>query len=406
MENGLEVIVREARGSNAAALVVLYDIGGNHDPEGASGLGHLIEHCYVTSAAGDHKSRTMQEYVARYKQGWNAQTGCDYTVIAAVFPANRLEQEIADAAARMGDLRVTEPDLQREKPRMYQELSNMFGGIPNIAAPNLSRERVLPTPLGGRKGGIMEHISGISLQTVKGRVKDYYGPNNATLVLAGDFDRDRAMALITKYFGSIPRVKDVPEAPADPEPGPGDLQTVKVRPVMPNASSVCSVTFRAPRPTNELYCAFLAAMARLHRASSQTRTYPPRFQVMYRLLDDPDVVSISVYLKKGETPAQSRARMETIISSILERPYSSEDGAMARNMFGYFAGLVEWPASQAGKNLYGYAFAVGRRRQLGSDPARLRKALESLDEETFRRAVKKYFAEGPAGRAVVVPEKK
>ena len=92
----------------------------------------------------------MQEYLARYKLGWNAQTGGDYTVIATVFPADRLEPEIADAAARMGGLVIAESDLQRERPRMLQELSNMFGGMPQLAAMNLSlllsRIRVAITP--------------------------------------------------------------------------------------------------------------------------------------------------------------------------------------------------------------------------------------------------------------------
>src|SRR6516225_4133175 len=113
LENGLTVILRPIRGCDETALVVLFDIGGDHDPRGRCGLGHLVEHVYVTAAAGDEKMRTADACVQRYRGGWNAQTGDRYTVIATVFARDDLPKELRDAAARMGDLRVTAEDLER-----------------------------------------------------------------------------------------------------------------------------------------------------------------------------------------------------------------------------------------------------------------------------------------------------
>src|SRR5438105_10933240 len=98
LDNGLTVLVRPVQGARQAALVVLYNIGGDHDPKGQSGLAHMIEHVYVTAAAGTEKARTVDADMNRYPAGWNAQTGDRYTVIATVLPAKGLDRGLQAAA--------------------------------------------------------------------------------------------------------------------------------------------------------------------------------------------------------------------------------------------------------------------------------------------------------------------
>jgi hypothetical protein len=147
------------KGTDSTALVVLYSIGNDHDPAGKSGLVHLIEHVYVTAAAGETKARTVEEFGRRYADGANGQTGDRYTVFAAVFPKNDLELELKDAAARMGDLRLSADDLARERPRLLSEVGNMFGDFPMLAALNNARELVRPTAGGGRCGGLPAQVN-------------------------------------------------------------------------------------------------------------------------------------------------------------------------------------------------------------------------------------------------------
>src|SRR5690606_26548589 len=106
LNNGLTVRIRPIQGANQVALLVLYKIGGDHDPQGRSGLAHLVEHLYVTAAAGDAPARAAEAFFRQYPAGCNAQTGDRYTVVAAVFPPEDLAKELRDAAARMGDLRI------------------------------------------------------------------------------------------------------------------------------------------------------------------------------------------------------------------------------------------------------------------------------------------------------------
>ena len=150
LDNGLTVYLRRIAGAKQTALVILYSVGNDHDPTGRSGLGHLVEHLYLTAAAGGEKARTVEEFARRYPDGANAQTGDRYTMFATQFPAKDLNDELRDAAARMSDLRITAGDLERERPRLLEEIGNMFGDMPALAAQNQARELVRPTPGSGR----------------------------------------------------------------------------------------------------------------------------------------------------------------------------------------------------------------------------------------------------------------
>ncbi len=164
LPNGLKIVLRPIKGSASTAMVVVYAIGGDHDPEGLSGLGHTIEHLYVTAAAGDRKAQTAEELFRQHPDGANGQTGDRYTVFATMFPLDDLDRELTDAAARMAGPRVTADDLDRERPRLLQEIENMFEGFATLAAMNNARELVRPTPGGGRHGGRPDQLRAIGLR--------------------------------------------------------------------------------------------------------------------------------------------------------------------------------------------------------------------------------------------------
>src|SRR5262249_45254138 len=127
LDNGLTVILRPVQGAKDTALVLLYPLGSDHDPEGRSGMAHFVEHLQCTAAAGEFPVRPFEEILKRYPRGQNFQTGGRYTVHATVFPAKDTERELKETAARMAALKITPDDLAREVPRLDEELRNMFG---------------------------------------------------------------------------------------------------------------------------------------------------------------------------------------------------------------------------------------------------------------------------------------
>jgi len=405
LANGLTVILRPVSDTSDVALVVLYSIGEGQDPEGESGLAHLVEHCYVTTAAGETPARGIQEYTAQYPQGWNAQTGDDYTVFGCVFPRANLKEELRDAAARMGDLRIDESDLQREKPRLFDELANMYGGIPALAARNLARERVSPSPRGGLKGGIEEQIASLHAARVRSWWQRYYKPANATLVLAGDFSAPEARQLVADCFGGIPAGEPAPPLPDRPEPSLPAMDTVHVESTAADAAPAACIAFAAPTPKSDLYAPLLVLAARLWSRAAELGT-PPAWgpPVAFAPLDDPAAITISIPLRPGETPEQVIARLQTFVLGVAQPYLDAADIQAAEGAFGLPLGLVDLPDAALAQNLYGTAFSLGRRAQMGINPAALGSALRRMTADDVGRAANGVFSADDRAAVVVIPD--
>ncbi|AGA24699.1 M16 family metallopeptidase [Singulisphaera acidiphila] len=392
LENGLTVLIRPVEDAKEIALVVLYKIGGDHDPKGHSGMAHMIEHIAVTAAAGTGQARTAEEFFGRYRSGCNAQTGDRYTVVATVFPKADLKDELREAAARMGDLRLTSADLDRERPRVLAEIANMFGRIPSLSVLNHARELIRPTPQGGRKGGLPEHIAAITREEIQLRYERYYKPRNAILVLAGGIDAATARAAVVESFAKLPPGQEIPP-PSEPDtPKFGSLQELAAE--SPQAQAEACLAYRAPDPASDLYAPFLVLASRLWAGSSKLESEPGRAPIYFPLLDDPAILGVTTRRNRGETSRQTLDRLEAFMAETVEPKLGGNEGASAQQAFGFFLGTTRLPDPLLVTNLYGVAFSLARREQLGIDPARLNRALSTVTDQELRRAAKEFFAPG------------
>jgi len=393
LSNGLHVILRPIQGAQQTAVVTLFAVGGDHDPEGASGMAHLVEHAYVTAAAGNVPIRTTEEFMRAYPLGWNAQTGDDYTVFATVV-ASQVDAEIRLHAQRMGQLQITQADLRRELPRMEQELANMFGRIPFLAAPNLARERVRPAPHGGRKGGRMEHLSRVSLPQLQARWQKYYQPRNAIFVVAGAFQAKDVRTAIDTAFGALP--------PGDvaPPPHPPDTvedtrpETVEVMGMPVELPSAAALTFRAPAASSPDYPPFLVLYSRLlmQRPPVVFNRVSPAPTVSYAALDDPSVLSIVAALRPDESLEQVEARLRQFVETASAAPWQEGEPTLTKQNVAYFLGTIPLPDALLARNVYGVAFSLGRRQQLRLDGGALSKKLDGVTATDLERVVRGHFS--------------
>jgi len=405
LDNGLTVRIRPIQGANQVALLVLYKIGGDHDPEGRSGLAHLVEHLYVTAAAGDAPARAADAFFRQYPAGCNAQTGDRHTVLATVFPPADLEKELREAAARMGDLRIKTADLDRERPRLLDEVANMFGRIPALGAVNVAREQIRPTPRGGRKGGLPEHLGAMTLDDVQMHWRRYYKPRNAILVLAGAVDDAEARRAVVNQFAGIAPGEEVPQPE---EPGPrrtGSTREVAVRPFGPPTGPVACVAYAAPPPESDLYAPFLVLAARFWAASAQPGAMDEtdRPSVYFPLLEDPAALGVSGKAKPGESPTRAIARLESFVADTVATPLRDEERESARRTFAMFLATAEIPDFALAQNPYGEALSLARREQLEIDSTAIGRAFDSLAEQDLRRAADAIFAPGRRAGAWIAP---
>jgi zinc protease len=407
LDNGLSVTIRPIEGAHDLALLVLYRIGGDHDPNGLSGLAHLVEHVYVTAAAGAAPARSAGAFFQQYPAGCNAQTGDRYTVIATVFPPGDLDHELTDAVARMGDLRITAADLDREKPRLLEEVANMFGRIPSLSAVNIARELIRPTPRGGRKGGLPEHVQAITLDQVQSHWKRYYKPRNAILVLAGAVDVAAARQAIMVKFATLAAGEAAP-APGEPgAPRPGSVRELAVRSLLPQAEPMVCLAYAAPELGSELHAPFLVLVARLWAKSQPAaRGESGRPSVYFPLLEDPAVLGVSAAVKPGESTSQAIARLESIVAEALAPGLRDKERVTARQTFAFFLGTADLPDFVLAQNPYGVALSLARREQMGVDSAKLGRAVDTLAEDRLRRAASEIFAPSRHAGAFVSIDKR
>ncbi len=389
LENGLWVLLYPSEATDQVAIAVLYAIGEDHDPPQKCGLTHLTEHLYVTAAAGDVPARSAEELMRRYPNAWNAQTGTDYTVFATVVHKSQLEGELREAAARMGKLRLTEADLDREKPRVLQEVRNMYGGFPPLAAINHARRRVRPSIVGHRKGGLPEHVQRITVDDVKGWWSRHYKPTNATLVLAGAFNPDDTRERVAKHFGPIPAGEKPPEARKPGQPKPTKMETVTVEPSSRSAQGHACIALSAPDPGSKHYAACLLLVSRMWMRAMSSGGSP---QVIFSVLDDPTFIAVSASVGPHDTPEQALEALRSFVEEATTAPLQQFEKLAVKNNLGVMLGVVDFPGVMLKQNLYGVAFSIGRRAQLGLDSTKLAGKLDRLTNDDLKAARHALFA--------------
>ena len=401
LDNGLTIILRPVPTVDQVALVVLFNLGGDHDPVGKSGKAHLLEHLYSTAAAGDMPVRDAMQLQKRYAAGWNAQTGPDYTVFAGVVKSEQFAAELKNAAARMNDLRITEADLNREVPRVLAELGNMYSGTPSLAGLNRVRMQLQSIPQGGRFGGAPEHIETITLDELQRFWKDYYKPNNAVLAIAGGFDVSEAQELIHQNFSQIPPGKLPPTKLPKSEPKTGRTRRVAVKPVMSNATGVAAIGYAAPPYGSKEYAPFLIVVSRLWantQNSFQSGKMPP---VYYTPLDDGTMIGLQTDLRADTDTKSILAQLDQRLHAALTPKVTPEDKLRTFNSMALL-GTVEVGDAMWMQNLYGLAFSVGRRYQLELDGKELRAAIQRVTDADMQHLATSIFA--PEKRETIIVE--
>ena len=408
LKNGLTVILRPIAGANQTALLVLYSIGGDHDPKGRSGLAQTLSSIYETAAAGAEKARTIEEFSKRYPAGANVQTGDDYTLVTTIFPKADLDKELADAAVRMGELHITASDLDREKPAVLAMGEYMFGGLPQLVASNRARERVAPVPFGGRRGGLPDQIPAITFGELQDRWTRYYKPTNAIVVISGAVDLASARKIIADRFEKLPAGETIAKAPAAGRPSVGNVEEFRVKPIEEGLTPSVCLAYAAPAPQSELYPAFLVLVTRFATNMAVLGNDPKAFMppLHAAFLDDPRVVSLSSPARKDETAHQAETRLKTFVATAVDAPLAAKEIESVSEAFGDLLGLKEPSEEILAQNPYFAAFGLGRRLQLGIDAVKLKADLAKVTDADLKRAAKEIFGPDRCGGAFVVPNTK
>ncbi len=217
LPNGLTVLLLPDRSAPVISYHTWYRVGSRYEEEGKTGLAHFFEHMMFNETerlAWGEFDRRMEEAGGET----NAATWIDWTYYYESLPSEELPLAIELEADRMGHLVVKRPQVESEREVVANERrmavdDHVRGKADELLAALAFGRR---HPHGWPTIGWMEDIEGYRVADCRAFYRTWYAPNNATVVIAGDFASDDAMARIAEAYGRLRPSK----IPARPEPAP------------------------------------------------------------------------------------------------------------------------------------------------------------------------------------------
>ncbi|HEX6124384.1 MAG TPA: pitrilysin family protein [Pyrinomonadaceae bacterium] len=249
LANGMRIVSVQDNSSPTVSVHVWYDVGGKNDPPGRSGFAHLFEHMMFKSTKNmpNEKLDRLTEDVGGFN---NASTWPDYTNYYEVVPSNHLEVLLWAESDRMVNLNVDEENFQSERKVVQEEY----------------RQGVLDPPYGRlfwylddltfqkhpyRRGviGDLDQLGAATRADAEKFYKEYYRPDNAVLVVVGDFDQKQFDGWVDKYFGRIPKPAGKIARVTEVEPEwTTERRFEKFGPIVPFPAT--AIVYRAPKTTS------------------------------------------------------------------------------------------------------------------------------------------------------------
>lgn len=213
LPNGLQLILVEDKRLPIVAVNLWYHVGPANEAPGLTGFAHLFEHMMFAQTA--HIPRGMADRLLEGAGATdsNGGTGFDSTSYYDTVPSNQLELALWVHADRMGYLLdvLDQQALSNQQDVVRNERRQTVEGEPYGIVEEALARTLFPQghPYAASIIGSHADIQGARLEDVRAFFTNYYGPNNASLVIAGDIDKAKTRALVTRYFGGLRRGPDV-----------------------------------------------------------------------------------------------------------------------------------------------------------------------------------------------------
>lgn len=299
LKNGLQVVFHIDKSDPVVAVELMAHVGSAREIAGRTGFAHLFEHLLFLESENLGKGGLDKMSTKIGGSGANGSTSRDRTNYLQTVPNDGLEKMIWAEADKLGWFinTVTNPVLAKEKQVVKNEKRQSYDNRPYGFNQQIIDRNLYPKdhPYNWQVIGSLDDLQNATLDDVKTFFKKWYVPNNATLVLSGDFDPVQAKKWVEKYFDEIPRGDEITPL----EKRPGLVKETKYFYYEDNFARLPMLTFAWP--TVELYNKDSYALGILTQYLSQGKKAPLN-QV---LVDDLKLTSsTSMYNRSSELAGQ------------------------------------------------------------------------------------------------------
>ena len=245
LKNGLRVVVVEDHAAPVVQTAVWYHFGSLDETKGKTGLAHATEHMMFRGTT-DMSAGGLDDIVARLGAQMNGQTSYDYTEFYFMMPADKVNVALQIEADRMQHAAMRQADWNIERGAVLNELegddgSPFFNLLAKVRAAAYPGE-----PNGRTPTGYITDVEHATAADIAKYYHEWYAPNNATLVVAGDVDHATIFARAQSYFGAIPRKTLPPHLEVHPTPV---AHTVTVTSDLPFPFGIVDLAYAVPGDT-------------------------------------------------------------------------------------------------------------------------------------------------------------
>ncbi|MCA0356904.1 MAG: insulinase family protein [Proteobacteria bacterium] len=409
LANGLKVFTSRDTTTPNVSVQVWYGVGSKDDPQGRSGFAHLFEHL-MFKATRNMPNETLDRLTEDVGGFNNASTWDDFTNYYEVVPANHLERLIWAESDRLKSLVIDEAVFASERDVVKEELRQRVLADPygRFFALSIPQQSFAVHPYQRPGIGSIEELDAATVDDVRAFHRTFYRPDNAALIVVGNFDQAKLDAMIDKYFGSlaapggtIPKVTAVEPA----RTGPKTVNTYGPNVPLP----ALAITWLAPAASDQDTPA-LAVLDAILTAGKSSRLYDSLVydqkiaQSVFSSAPNnaqPGLFYVGAIMAGGKTVAQGEAALRAQVARVRDGLVTPAELAEAK------AGLLA-DAVRRREEIDGRGFAIGYALQTEGDAAAANTSLAKLQAVTaadIQRVARKYLADDRRTVINYLPEK-
>jgi zinc protease len=397
LENGLEVYTIEDHASPTVAVQVWYHVGSKDDPAGRSGFAHLFEH--MMFKGNEHlKDDTFDELTENVGGENNAYTAEDVTVYHEVVPSNYLNPILWAEAERMSSLALNDANFHSERDVVKEEYRQRILAQPyGEFALETTKNSFAAHPYKRPGIGNIAELDSSKLPEVRAFHSTFYRPDNATLVVVGDFKPEELEGWTQKYFGAVAKpVGKIPRVTVKEPARKADKRVEFRNPKVPLPA--VAITYLAPSIRSDDEPALSIAEEILSGGESsrlyQSLVYQQQIAQVVScnadLNEDLGLIIFRIILASGKSVADAEKALAAQIDDVLTKGVTDAECDKATNQF-VTGKLLERETSN------GKASALGEAAVVLGDATRFNTELTKLQAVTAAdvKAVLNKYLTGP-----------
>lgn len=221
LSNGLTVLMKESHAAPVFTAQIWFKVGSRNEHTGITGISHFLEHLLFNSSK-NYKKGEISRMVHERGGIDNAATWTDFTYYWDLMSSENLEFALKTLSERLGNALLLESELEKERTVVLSELEGKENDPGRLLYEGVMATAFKASSYHWPTIGFISDVRNINRAQLLNYYRTYYMPNNATLVLVGDFNSEKALALIKKYMGALPAGK-LPREPYSfdtPQQGP------------------------------------------------------------------------------------------------------------------------------------------------------------------------------------------